>query len=98
MRKMWATLQNKVDLEDPSSLLDPVHLGRTQRAAQVNNRIVMEKLMLFLKLISTNNDVNTEEKNPQAITAWKVMLESVLDAIANWRTGRLTNFCKVSTL
>ena len=44
---IWATLQNEVDSEDPTSLLDQENLGCTQRAAQVYNRMVMEKQILF---------------------------------------------------
>ena len=47
-----ATLQTQVDLEDPVSLLDQVNLECTQRAAQVNNTIVIETQRLLAKLIS----------------------------------------------
>ena len=95
MPMMRAQLQHKVDLEDQTSPLDQVYLGCTQRAAQVNNRIVMRKQMLFSKLISTNTDVKHEEKSFQYMTAWsndlKATLKSVLNTTANWRTKRLTN-------
>ena len=42
---------------------------------QSNNRIVMEKLKLSSKLISTSTDVKTEKKNPKdiaaGVTTWK---------------------------
>ena len=75
MQKMRATLQKKVDSEDPTSLLDQVCLGCPQRPAQVNNRLVVEKQNLFSKLISTYTDVRTEEKNPKDITAWSYDIE-----------------------
>ena len=62
--KMWATLQKKVDLDDPVSFTDQVHLECAQRAAQVNDGIVMEEQILFSKLTSKSTDVRTEEKNP----------------------------------
>ena len=34
-QNLWATLQKKVDLEDPTSLLDQKNLGCTQRAEKV---------------------------------------------------------------
>ena len=55
---------------DPPSPLDQVCLGCTQRAAQVNNRTVMEKQALFSKLTSTKKDVKTEKKSHKDITAW----------------------------
>ena len=39
--------QNRADLEDPTSLLDQVYLGFTQRAAQVNNGTVIEHDKFF---------------------------------------------------
>ena len=60
--RMWAKVQKKVDLEDPVSLLDLVYLGCTQRAAQGNTRIVMEKQ----KLLSKNVEIG--EQNPKDIT------------------------------
>ena len=95
--KMWATLQNNIDLYDPKSFTDEVYLGCTQRASQVNNRIVMERLIFFSKLISTNLDVNLEKKNPthtHTLELCKVTVKSVLNAVANWRTRRLSNFTK----
>ena len=74
--KMWATLQNKVDLNDPVSFLDQVCLGCTQRAAQVNTRIVMEEQKMFSKLISADTDVDTGENSPKDVTAWSYGMQS----------------------
>ena len=41
--KMLATSQKQVDLEDPVSFTDQVYLGGTQRAAQLNYRIVCSR-------------------------------------------------------
>ena len=57
--------RERVDLNDPVSFPVQVYLGCTQRAAQVNSRIVMGKAKLFSKLISTNTNVKTEKKKPQ---------------------------------
>ena len=53
----------KVDLEGPTSLLDHMYLGCTERASQVHNRIVMAKQKLFSKVVSTNTEDKTEEKS-----------------------------------
>ena len=83
-------------------LLDEVYLGCTQRAAQVNKRIVMEKQIMFSELISTKTDVKPEETNPKDITAWSYDMEGhtqkCVNAIANWRTRRLTNFMRFAHL
>ena len=56
----------------------------------------MKKHNFFSEPMRTNTDAKIEGKNPKDITAWsydsKVTLKSVLNAIANWRTRRLTNF------
>ena len=79
MPKMWAHVRNKVNLKDPTSLLDQVFLACNQRAAQVTDRIVMEKQKVFSKL-NTCTVVKTEEKNPKtsllAATTCKVTLKS----------------------
>ena len=71
------TLHKKVDLDDAVSFLDQVHLGCTQRTAQVNTRIVMERQKLFSKLISTY--AGCEEKIPRDITAWSCDIVDVGD-------------------
>ena len=65
MPKMWATQRKKVDLDDSVSFSDQVYLGCTQRAAHVNNTIVMEKQKLFSKLISTSTDIKPKRKIPK---------------------------------
>ena len=57
MPKMWASLEKKVDLEDPTSLLDQVYLGCTHQPAQVNNRNCGWKTEIVLEA-----EVKTEEK------------------------------------
>ena len=42
-------VKKTVDLEDPTSLLDQVYRGCTQRAAQVNNRIGLDKTETVLE-------------------------------------------------
>ena len=70
MPRLWAKLQKKVDWDDQVALADQVHFGCTQRAAQVNSRNVMEKQLLFSKLITTSTDVKTED-----VTAWSFDME-----------------------
>ena len=43
MPKIWATLQKKVDLDDPVSFIDQEYLGCAQRAAQVSYRMKVER-------------------------------------------------------
>ena len=92
---MWATLQNQVDLEDPTSLLTWYILDVLSEQHLVNNRIVMEKQKLFSKVISTNTDVKTDETHLKDITAWSCDMEGhaqkCVERFTSWRTRRLTN-------
>ena len=92
MPKMWATLQKKVDLDDPVSLLDPVYLGCTQRAAQVDNRIVMDKQNCSrssqAQIQMSKQRRHIPKTSQLRATTWKVTLESVWNAAAGWRTRR----------
>ena len=89
----WATCHEEVDLEDPTSLLDQVHLC-TQRAAQVNNRIVMEKPNLVSKLISTSTDVKNGGENPKEITVWSYDMEGLSQKCVDQESvGNLSEPC-----
>ena len=71
---MWPTLQKKVDLNDPVSFTDQVYLGYTQRAAQVNNRIVMNTKEFFLEA-DQHKHRRQYPKNPKDIKAWSYDME-----------------------
>ena len=53
---------------------------------------------VFSKLMTTNTHVKISKKIPKTsqlgTTTWQVMLKSVLNALANWRIRRLTNFIR----
>ena len=52
---------------------DQVYLGCTQRAVQVNTRIVMEKQKLFPKLISTNTGVKIRHGRSHSKVCWALL-------------------------
>ena len=68
--KMWAILKKKADLKDPTPLLDQENLGCTQREAQVDKSIVLEKQQLFTKCVNANTDTQLDESNKEETTAW----------------------------
>ena len=77
---MWSKIEKKkVGLDDPVSFTEQVYLGCTRRAAQLHNRIVSKSKRQIPKTSQLG-----------AMT-WKVTVRSVLNAVANWRTRRLTN-------
>ena len=42
MAPMWKTLMKSVDLDEPTSFLDHVHLGCTQRDCKPNEIVIKE--------------------------------------------------------
>ena len=95
---MWKVLNKEVDLGEPTSFLDHVYLGCTQRHFEISKNIVdnyrtmfefrisagrVEKL-LFLKIFVFLHGLMT----------WLVMQRSVWNDIVSWQTGRLSNSTK----
>ena len=53
MNSMWKTLQNEIDFEAPTPLLDQLYLGCTQREATVDSPSVQSQIDLYNKLTTT---------------------------------------------
>ena len=67
---MWAALQKDVELEDTTLLLHQVYFACTQREAQAEHRIVIEKRQLFAQLTTTSTDIQIDERSTESINAW----------------------------
>ena len=89
---MWKVFTKQVDLVEPTSFLDHVHLGCTPRQCETRKHIVDNHRTMFESRISTG----ATEKNYQALkihmflrgpTTWKVLPKSVWNDIANWQTN-----------
>ena len=96
---MWKLLNKEVDLGEPTSFLDHVYLGCTQRQCEISKDIVDNYRTMFESRISA---VRTE-KNYHSLKifvflhgfmTWLVMQRSVWNDIVSWPTRRLNNSTK----
>ena len=95
---MWKVLNKEVDLGEPTSFLDHVYLGCTQRQCEKNKDIVDNYRTLFESRISAGGT----EKLPysenirifRGLTIWKVMPRNLWNDIVSWQTRRLNNSTK----
>ena len=94
MAPMWKKLMKNVDLDEPTSFLDHVYLGCTQREGKPNEIIFEEYKKKFESRIC---DVATEkyqggrnltQRRLRGPRRWKDMLKRALRDVANWRTER----------
>ena len=95
---MWKVLNKGVDLGEPTSFLDHVYLGCSQRQCEIRNDIVDNYRTMLESRISA---VRIENYHARKIcvflrgpTIWKVMPRNVWNDIVSWRTRRLSNSTK----
>ena len=95
---MWKVLNKEVDLGEPTSFLDHVYLGCTQRQCEISKDIVDNYRTMFESRISAGG----LEKLPfpqnvrtlHGLMTWLVMQRSVWNDIVSWRIRRLSNSAK----
>ena len=98
----WKVLMTDVDLGEPTSFLDHVSLGCTQRDCQLSKDIVDKYRSMFESRISAG----AKEKLPETrgslmpkqylhgLMTWKVMRRNAWKDIANLRIKQLNNYTK----
>ena len=82
INSMWKILNKEVDLEDPTSFLDHVHLGCTQRRCEISKDIVDNYRAMFESRISA-------ERTQKASTLW----ESSYFFMVLWYGGSCQEMC-----
>ena len=95
---MWKLLNKEVDLGEPTSFLDHVFLGCTQRQCEISNDIVDN----YRTMIESRISAGGVEKLPflkifvfhQGLMTWLVMQRIVWNDIVSWQTRRLNNSTK----
>ena len=91
---MWKVVNKEVDLGEPTSFLDHVYLGCTQRQCEISKDVVDNYRTMFESRISawrTERNYHTRKifvflRGP---TIWRVMPRNVGNDIVSWQTGRL---------
>ena len=103
MKPTWKILMKDVDLEEPASFFDHVHLGCTQRECTTSNDFVTNDRDVFEARISAGAKENFLQELQGNLmqksyllgrTTWKVMQRNVWKDTANLRIKRLNNFSK----
>ena len=87
---MWKKLMKDVDIEEPTSFLDHVYLGCTQRGCKPNEKIIGQHDKMFESRVSAG----ATEKLP----GWDKLRAktSAWNGIANWQTNKTEQLYKVS--
>ena len=95
---MWKLLNKEVDLGEPTSFLDHVYLGCTQRKCETSTDIVDNCRTMFESRISAGDQRNYHSLKIlvflHGLMTWLVMQRSVWNDIVSWRTRRLSNSTK----
>ena len=95
MRKV---LNKEVDLGEPTSFLDHVYLGCTQRQCEVSKDIVDNYRTMFESLISAGGVEKLPFPQNIRISSWSYDMaghaSKCVDDIVSWRTRRLSNSTK----
>ena len=96
---MWKVLNKVVDLGEPTSFLDHVYLGCTQRQCQTSKDTVDNYRTMFESRISAGGveKITIPSKSSyflHGLMTWLVMQRNVWNDIVSWRTRRLSNSIK----
>ena len=95
---MWKVLNKEVDLGEPTSFLDHVYLGCTQRQCEVSQNIVDNYRTMFESRISAGDWKNYHSLKrfvfPHGRMTWWVMQRSVWNDIVSWQTRLHNNSIK----
>ena len=100
MAPMWKKLMKNVDFEEPTSFLDHVYLGCTQRECMPNEsywtiyKDVRITYFCWSNWKITGVGKTHTQRRSRRPTTWKDMLKSALTDIANWPTKRQSCFSK----
>ena len=97
-------LMKPVDLGEPTSFLDHVHLGCTQRECKPNESIIEKYRRMFESRIfaGATEKLQGWEKPHAKTAAWSYGMEghaqNAVRDIANWRTKRQSSYTKSQVL
>ena len=88
---MWKLLNKEADLGEPTSFLDHVYLGCTQRQCEISKDIVGNYRTMFESRISAgrSREITIHSKSSYFFMVCKE--RSVWNDIVSWHTGRLNN-------
>ena len=95
---MWKVLNKEVDLGEPTSFLDHVYLGCTQRQCEVSQNIVDNYRTMFESRISAGGLEKLPFSQNTRISSWSYDMaghaKKCVERFVSWQTRRLNNFTK----
>ena len=95
---MWKVLNKEVDLGEPTSFLDHVYLGCTQRQCEISKDIVDNYSTMFESRISAVKQRNYHSLKIlvflHGLMIWWVMQRNAWSDIVSWQTRRHNNSTK----
>ena len=97
---VWRVLNKEVDLGEPTSFLDHVYLGCTQRQCEISKDIADNYRAMFESRISAGRTEKLPYSENFRISSWsydmewKVMPRNVWNNVVSWQTRRLNNSTK----
>ena len=98
MNPMWKVLNKEVDLGEPTSFLDHVYLGCTQRQCEISKDIVDNYRTMFESRISAGATEKLPCSENLRISSWSDDMEGhakkCVERFCGWRTKRLNNSTK----
>ena len=74
---MWKVLNKEVDLGEPTSFLDRVHLGCTQRQCEISKDIVDNYRAMFESRISAGRTEKLPYSENHRISSWSYDMEGL---------------------
>ena len=97
-----------IDLGEPTSSLEHVHLRCTRRECQISKDVVDNYRSLFESRISAESMEKYQKQKPlgnlmpkryfHGPMTWKVMQRNAWNGIANWRIKRPNNYTKSQSM
>ena len=95
---MSKVINKEVDLGEPTSFLDHVYLGCTQKQCEMSKDMVDNDRTMFESRIYAGATANYHAPkicvSLRGPTTWKVMPRNVWNDTVSWRTKRLNNSTK----
>ena len=95
---MWKVLNKEVDLGEPTSLLDHVYLGCTQRRCEIRKKC--GQLQNHVRIANFRGEIGKITILSKILVflhgrmTWWVMQRNVWNDIVSWRTRRHSNYTK----
>ena len=92
---MWKLFNKEVDLGEPTSFLDHVYLGCTQRQCEISKNTVDNYRTMFESRISAGATEKLQCSENLRISTWSYNMEGhAWNDVVSWQTGRLNNSTK----